>query len=182
MGPVLPHPAPRRWSHSTKKLGPEGVHALHDVLAQQAQRRHLIRKRRQRQDTTVVESDIHYFTDSRLLEDGVRSVARTGRPPSGGAAGARRHHASAGPGGQRRGPDGPADVKGKVSKPVELDDKGETPVGNRPDIRLLAPALVRHRRLCRRAPRNGDAAPGLYILALAADGASIGLYEWGVRR
>ncbi|MGC8490007.1 MAG: transposase, partial [Clostridia bacterium] len=71
-----PVPHPTTLVKLRKRLGPEVVHALNDVLTQQAQRRHLIQGRRWRQDTTVVESDIHYPTDSRLLEDGTRVVTR----------------------------------------------------------------------------------------------------------
>lgn len=70
----VPHPTTR--VNLRKKLGPEVVHALHAVLTPQAPQRHLIRGRRGRQDTTVVESDIHYPPDRRLLEDGVRQVTR----------------------------------------------------------------------------------------------------------
>ncbi|MDA8200957.1 MAG: ISNCY family transposase [Thermaerobacter sp.] len=70
----VPHPT--TLVKLRQKLGPTVVHALNDVLTQQAQQRHLVQGRRWRQDTTVVESDIHYPTDSRLLEDGVRQVTR----------------------------------------------------------------------------------------------------------
>lgn len=65
-----PVPHPTTLVKRRKKLGPQVVHALNDALAQPAQERHLVRARRWRQDPTVVESDIHDPTDSRLLEDG----------------------------------------------------------------------------------------------------------------
>jgi len=53
---------------------------LKDVLARLVEvgrRRRVIRGRRLRVDTTVVETDIHYPTDSTLLADGVRVITRT---------------------------------------------------------------------------------------------------------
>ena len=260
-----PVPHPTTLVKLRKKLGPEVVHALNEVLAQQAQQRHLVRGRRWRQDTTVVEGDIHYPTDSRLLEDGVRQVTRIiRRLAAAGAAAAdgfrdrgrsihrrilaiakvsrrrtdaarqdvrdltaaiadraaatqraaqqvleavqaeiaaageaaadvlvrgRDHLAQATEvlgtvltqtrqvlAGVKHLPDRVVSVfdptarpivKGKVGKPVEFGykvaidagDDGfivgwETAVGNRPDIRFVPPALDRHRRIFRRAPRE----------------------------
>src|SRR6266403_491875 len=53
---------------------------LKDVLARLValgRERHLIRGRRLRLDTTVVETTIHYPTDATLLADGVRVLTRT---------------------------------------------------------------------------------------------------------
>jgi IS5 family transposase len=53
---------------------------LKDVLARLVEvgrRRRVIRGRRLRVDTTVVETNIHYPTDSTLLADGVRVITRT---------------------------------------------------------------------------------------------------------
>src|SRR5260370_9392816 len=53
---------------------------LKDVLARlvaMGRAQHLIRGRRLRVDTTVVETNIHYPTDSTLLADGVRVLTRT---------------------------------------------------------------------------------------------------------
>ena len=53
---------------------------LQDVLARLVEvgrRRRVIRGRRLRVDTTVVETNIHYPTDSTLLADGVRVITRT---------------------------------------------------------------------------------------------------------
>jgi transposase, IS5 family len=54
-------------------LGPEALTAL--VHLARAQR--VVRGRRLRVDTTVVETNIHYPTDSSLLADGVRVLTRT---------------------------------------------------------------------------------------------------------
>ena len=57
-------------------IGSEGVAAIHDRLLEIAREQKLIAGRRARVDTTVVETDIRYPTDSRLLADGVRVLGR----------------------------------------------------------------------------------------------------------
>jgi len=52
---------------------------VHDALVQQLAQKRVLRGRRLRVDTTVVEADIHYPTDAGLLADGVRVVTRTVR-------------------------------------------------------------------------------------------------------
>src|SRR5207245_4896584 len=51
-------------------VGPEAIRELHDRLVEIAQARKVIRGGKMRVDTTVVESNIHYPTDSGLLNDG----------------------------------------------------------------------------------------------------------------
>jgi IS5 family transposase len=58
-------------------VGPEAIRNLHDRLVAIAQERKVIRGRKMRLDTTVVESNIHYPTDSSLLNDGARVLTRT---------------------------------------------------------------------------------------------------------
>jgi IS5 family transposase len=58
-------------------LGPEVVEKLHAAIVAEARRRHVVRGRRMRVDTTVVETNIHYPTDSQLLADAVRVITRT---------------------------------------------------------------------------------------------------------
>lgn len=58
-------------------VGPEAIRELHDRLVAVAQERKIIRGRKMRVDTTVVESNIHYPTDSGLLNDGARVLTRT---------------------------------------------------------------------------------------------------------
>ncbi len=53
-------------------IGPETVRELHDRIVALAQERRVIQGRKMRVDTTVVESNIHYPTDSGLLNDGAR--------------------------------------------------------------------------------------------------------------
>jgi IS5 family transposase len=58
-------------------LGPEGLEGLVARLVGLARQRKVIRGLRLRVDTTVVETNIHDPTDSRLLADGVRVLTRT---------------------------------------------------------------------------------------------------------
>lgn len=58
-------------------LGPEILKELLERLVSIARHRRLIRGRRLRVDTTVVETNIRYPTDSQLLADGVRVLTRT---------------------------------------------------------------------------------------------------------
>jgi IS5 family transposase len=63
-----------RWGVA---LGPAAVKQIHDRIVQLAQVEHVVHGRRMRVDTTVVETNIHYPTDSGLLGDGVRVLTRT---------------------------------------------------------------------------------------------------------
>lgn len=58
-------------------LGPETVAQLHQRVVDVAKRAGVTRGRRFRIDTTVVETPVHYPTDSTLLQDGVRVLTRT---------------------------------------------------------------------------------------------------------
>ena len=58
-------------------IGPETIRELHDRIVTLARQRGVIRGRKMRVDTTVVETDIHYPTDSGLLNDGARALTRT---------------------------------------------------------------------------------------------------------
>jgi len=58
-------------------LGPKVVQQVHQRLVAVAQEKKVVRGRRLRLDTTVVESNIHYPTDSSLLSDGARVLTRT---------------------------------------------------------------------------------------------------------
>ena len=57
-------------------IGPEVIKQLHQRLVALAVERKLVRGRRMRVDTTVVETNIHYPTDSSLLGDGTRVLTR----------------------------------------------------------------------------------------------------------
>jgi len=58
-------------------LGPEVIEQLHARVVAIAREKQLVHGRRLRVDTTVVETDIHYPTDSSLLGDGVRVLTRS---------------------------------------------------------------------------------------------------------
>jgi transposase, IS5 family len=58
-------------------LGPEVIQQLHGRMVDLAREHKVVQGRRLRVDTTVVESNIHYPTDSSLLADGARVLTRT---------------------------------------------------------------------------------------------------------
>jgi transposase, IS5 family len=58
-------------------LGPEVIEKMHRRVVAIAQEKKIVAGRRLRVDTTVVETDIHYPTDSSLLGDAVRVLTRT---------------------------------------------------------------------------------------------------------
>ena len=57
-------------------LGPEVIEDLHKRVVTIAQEKKVVEGRKMRIDTTVVETNIHYPTDSSLLGDGVRVLTR----------------------------------------------------------------------------------------------------------
>ena len=57
-------------------LGPEVIENLHKRVVAIAQEKKVVEGRKMRVDTTVVETNIHYPTDSSLLGDGVRVLTR----------------------------------------------------------------------------------------------------------
>jgi IS5 family transposase len=60
-----------------RALGPEVIEQLHRQVVEVAKRAGVTHGRRFRIDTTVVETNVHYPTDSTLLQDGVRVLTRT---------------------------------------------------------------------------------------------------------
>lgn len=60
----------------THKYGEETVKALNEALVLKLKESKVVRGKKLRIDTTVVESDIHYPTDTGLLNDGIRVIAR----------------------------------------------------------------------------------------------------------
>jgi len=58
-------------------IDPAVLKGLVERLVQLARQQRIVRGRRLRVDTTVVETNIHYPTDSTLLADGVRVLTRT---------------------------------------------------------------------------------------------------------
>jgi len=63
-----------RWGVA---LGPQVIEQIHERMVKIAQDKGVADGRRMRVDTTVVETNIHYPTDSSLLGDGVRVLTRT---------------------------------------------------------------------------------------------------------
>ena len=63
-----------RWGVA---VGPDVVKQIHERIVQIASDQRVAEGRRRRVDTTVVETNIHYPTDSSLLDDGVRVLTRT---------------------------------------------------------------------------------------------------------
>jgi IS5 family transposase len=61
----------------TKKYGEGALDDLNDALVLKLKEEKVIRGRKFRTDTTVVEANIHYPTDTGLLADGVRVITRT---------------------------------------------------------------------------------------------------------
>ena len=68
---------PRPWAAGA--LGPGVIKGIHDRIVQIALAQKVVQGRKMRVDTTVVESNIHYPTDSSLLGDGVRVLTRSMR-------------------------------------------------------------------------------------------------------
>lgn len=66
-----------------RALGPEVIEQLHRQVIEVAKRAGVTHGRRFRIDTTVVETNVHYPTDSSLLQDGVRVLTRTLQRASG---------------------------------------------------------------------------------------------------
>jgi IS5 family transposase len=62
-----------RWANT---IGPATLQALNDRAVQLARTWKVTRGRKLRVDTTAVETDIHYPTDSALIGDGVRVISR----------------------------------------------------------------------------------------------------------
>src|SRR6266508_3208632 len=63
-----------RWGVA---VGPEVIKQIHERMVTIAQEKGVTEGRRMRVDTTVVETNVHYPTDSSLLGDGVRVLIRT---------------------------------------------------------------------------------------------------------
>src|SRR5204863_9653805 len=60
-----------------RALGPEVIEQLHRQVIEVAKRAGVTHGRRFRIDTTVVETNVHYPTDSSLLQDELRVLTRT---------------------------------------------------------------------------------------------------------
>jgi IS5 family transposase len=69
-------PDDKSISRFSRQIGPQVVEQLHEQVVSIAKENNLIPGRKLRVDTTVVETNIHYPTDSTLLNDGVRVLTR----------------------------------------------------------------------------------------------------------
>jgi IS5 family transposase len=69
-------PDDRTMGNPGRQLGPEVIEQLNRRMVEIAQEHKIAAGRKMRVDTTVVETDIHYPTDSTLLGDGVRVLTR----------------------------------------------------------------------------------------------------------
>lgn len=58
-------------------IGPEAIAELHNRIVAVAQERKVVHGRKMRVDTTLVESNVHYPTDSALLRDGACVMTRS---------------------------------------------------------------------------------------------------------
>lgn len=70
-------PDAKTLARIAQALGEEVIAKLHERLIAIAQKNGAVRGRKLRVDTTVVETNIHYPTDSSLLGDGARVLTRT---------------------------------------------------------------------------------------------------------
>lgn len=65
-----------------RQLGPAVIEQIHQRVVELAREHKVVRGRKMRVDTTVVETNIHYPTDSSLLGDGTRVLIRIMRQAS----------------------------------------------------------------------------------------------------
>jgi transposase, IS5 family len=70
-------PDAKTLARIAQALGGEVIQKLHQRLVAMAQQQGVVKGRKMRVDTTVVETNIHYPTDSSLLGDGARVLTRT---------------------------------------------------------------------------------------------------------
>ncbi len=69
-------PDDKTMGRLARQLGPEAIEKLHQRTVAIALEKQVVTGRRMRVDTTVVETNIHYPTDSTLMGDGVRVLTR----------------------------------------------------------------------------------------------------------
>ena len=69
-------PDDKTMGRLARQLGPEAIEKLHRRTVEIAMEKEVVAGRRMRVDTTVVETNIHYPTDSTLMGDGVRVLTR----------------------------------------------------------------------------------------------------------
>ena len=69
-------PDAKTLGRQARALGPEVIKQIHQRVVELAVENHVVQGRKMRVDTTVVETNIHYPTDSSLLDDGNRVLTR----------------------------------------------------------------------------------------------------------
>ncbi|KXG77456.1 ISNCY family transposase [Thermotalea metallivorans] len=67
-------PDPTTLMKACKRYGDEVIKQLNDILVLKLKEEGILKHRKLRVDTTVVESDIHHPTDATLLQDGVKVI------------------------------------------------------------------------------------------------------------
>jgi transposase, IS5 family len=72
-------PDDKTMGRLARQLGPEAIEKLHQRTVAVALEKKVVTGRKMRVDTTVVETNIHYPTDSTLMGDGVRVLTRVMR-------------------------------------------------------------------------------------------------------
>src|SRR6266851_1487621 len=70
-------PDAKALGRQARALGPEVIKQIHQRMVELAVENKVVQGRKMRVDTTVVETNIHYPTDSSLLGDGNRVLTRT---------------------------------------------------------------------------------------------------------
>lgn len=69
-------PNPTTLIKARQRYGDEWVEQLIEILIQKLNETRVLKHRKLRTDTTVVESDVHHPTDATLLQDGVKVITR----------------------------------------------------------------------------------------------------------
>jgi IS5 family transposase len=69
-------PDPTTLIHARKRCGDEVVSQFNEALLHKLKEKEILKHRKLRTDTTVIESDIHHPTDATLLRDGVKVITR----------------------------------------------------------------------------------------------------------
>ena len=78
-------PDDKTMGRLARQMGPEAIGTLHQRMVAIAVEKKVVEGRRMRVDTTVVETNIHYPTDSTLMGDGVRVLTRVMKKVAGAA-------------------------------------------------------------------------------------------------
>ena len=78
-------PDDKTMGRLARQMGPEAIETLHQRMVAIAVEKKVVEGRRMRVDTTVVETNIHYPTDSTLMGDGVRVLTRVMKKVAGAA-------------------------------------------------------------------------------------------------